>query len=105
MGLHISSSIRDTFLGFPKVFLSVHRGLILTSSSPVSDVHIIKLCISIETRIAKRWFVFEAFEPATVIIGVSDMSMVRNPQSMNIITAHEPAVVIISRFWYIQDAI
>ncbi|KAH3878803.1 hypothetical protein DPMN_002703 [Dreissena polymorpha] len=30
------------------------------------------------------------------------MSMVWNPQSMNIITAHEPAAVIISRFWYIQ---
>ncbi|KAH3898563.1 hypothetical protein DPMN_022800 [Dreissena polymorpha] len=27
--------------------LSVHKGFILTSSSPVSDVHIIKLCISI----------------------------------------------------------
>ncbi|KAH3895228.1 hypothetical protein DPMN_019389, partial [Dreissena polymorpha] len=65
----------NTFLGCPKVFLSVHRGLILTSSSPVSDVHIIKICISIETRIAKRWFVFEAFEPATVIIRVSDMPM------------------------------
>ncbi|KAH3856445.1 hypothetical protein DPMN_099033 [Dreissena polymorpha] len=65
----ITSSIRDTFLGCPKVFLSVHRGLILTSSSPVSDVHIMKLCISIETRIEKLWFVFEAFEPATVIIG------------------------------------
>ncbi|KAH3784352.1 hypothetical protein DPMN_162306 [Dreissena polymorpha] len=51
------------------------RGLLLTSSSPVSDVHIIKICISIETRIAKRWFVFEAFEPATVIIRVSDMPM------------------------------
>ncbi|KAH3894664.1 hypothetical protein DPMN_018821 [Dreissena polymorpha] len=82
-----------------------------------------------ETRIAKCWFAFEAFEPATVIIRVSgmsmvwnpqsmniitahepaaviirvsDMSMVWNPQSMNIITAHEPAAVIISRFWYIQ---
>ncbi|KAH3780875.1 hypothetical protein DPMN_158700 [Dreissena polymorpha] len=55
-----------------------------------------------ETRIAKRWFVFETFEPATVIFGVSDMSMVWNPQSMNIITAHEPAAVIISRFWYIH---
>ncbi|KAH3879369.1 hypothetical protein DPMN_022065 [Dreissena polymorpha] len=49
----ITLSIRDTFLGCPKVFLSVHRGLILISSSPVSDVHIIKLCISIETRIAR----------------------------------------------------
>ncbi|KAH3703907.1 hypothetical protein DPMN_078959 [Dreissena polymorpha] len=30
------------------------------------------------------------------------MSMVWNSQSMNIITAHEPAAVIISRFWYIH---
>ncbi|KAH3881940.1 hypothetical protein DPMN_018575 [Dreissena polymorpha] len=46
--------------------------------------------------------IITAHEPAAVIIRVSDMSMVWNPQSMNIITAHEPAAVIISRFWYIQ---
>ncbi|KAH3894414.1 hypothetical protein DPMN_018571 [Dreissena polymorpha] len=33
--------------------------------------------------------IITAHEPAAVIIGVSDMSMVWNPQSMIIITAHE----------------
>ncbi|KAH3883604.1 hypothetical protein DPMN_007564 [Dreissena polymorpha] len=34
----ITSSIRDTFLGCAKVLLSVHRGLILTSSGPENGV-------------------------------------------------------------------
>ncbi|KAH3898032.1 hypothetical protein DPMN_022229 [Dreissena polymorpha] len=45
------------------------RGLILTSSSPVSDVHIIKLCISKETWIAKRR------DPQSVIIMQSEPQM------------------------------
>ncbi|XP_052260549.1 uncharacterized protein LOC127864689 [Dreissena polymorpha] len=35
---------------------------------------------------------------------VTGISMVWNPPSMNIITAHEPVAVIISRFWYIHGA-
>ncbi|KAH3754404.1 hypothetical protein DPMN_189072 [Dreissena polymorpha] len=30
--------------------------------------------------------------------------MVWNPPSLNIITAHEPVALIISRFWYIHGA-
>ncbi|KAH3803931.1 hypothetical protein DPMN_132203 [Dreissena polymorpha] len=32
----------------------------------------------------------------------SGISMVWDPQSLNIMTAHEPAVVIISRFWHLH---
>ncbi|KAH3718904.1 hypothetical protein DPMN_061730 [Dreissena polymorpha] len=46
-------SFRENSFVWDKTTSSI-RGLILTSSSPVSDVHIIKLCISKETWIAKR---------------------------------------------------
>ncbi|KAH3895503.1 hypothetical protein DPMN_019668 [Dreissena polymorpha] len=96
-------SIRDTFLGCPKVSLSVHKGFILTSSSPVSG------CSHYQTLHINRIpdikaFFFKHLHQQQSSSRVTGISMVWNPPSLNIITAHEPVAVIISRFWYIHGA-